>query len=102
MCRSAVRRMATSLAFLVPIVAVLFAGDAVGGEAGASAPPVERFDLDWHGVHVVPNRGQWTDETVLYGLRSRGLDVAFRESSLTMHLRQGADAVEELAVIGHG
>jgi hypothetical protein len=39
-------------------------------------------------THFVPNLGQWDDETVTFGLRSRGIDIALRESSLTMHLRR--------------
>ncbi|MCC5785873.1 MAG: SBBP repeat-containing protein [Phycisphaerales bacterium] len=41
------------------------------------------------GVHFVPNQGQWED-AVLYGFKSRGVDIAFDESSLTMHLHRGS------------
>ncbi|MCL4199382.1 MAG: SBBP repeat-containing protein [Phycisphaerales bacterium] len=47
---------------------------------------VERFSLGLRGVYFVENRGQWSDGSVCFGLKSRGLDVAFRESSFTMHL----------------
>ncbi len=47
---------------------------------------VERFNLGLRGVYFVENRGQWSDGSVCFGLKSRGLDVAFRESSFTMHL----------------
>jgi len=46
----------------------------------------EMFTLGLRGVYFVPNHGQWADDEVIYGLKSRGLDVAFRESSVTMHL----------------
>ncbi len=46
----------------------------------------EAFSLALRGVHFVPNHGQWADAGVHFGLRSLGLDVAFRESALTMHL----------------
>ncbi len=46
----------------------------------------ERLNLGLRGVHFVENQGQWGDGSVHYGLESRGLDVAFRDSSFTMHL----------------
>lgn len=46
----------------------------------------EVLSLALRGVHFVPNHGQWADADVHFGLRSRGLDVAFRESAFTMHL----------------
>ncbi|MCL4196362.1 MAG: SBBP repeat-containing protein [Phycisphaerales bacterium] len=46
----------------------------------------ELFSLGLRGVYFVENQGQWRDASVHYGLKSRGLDVAFRESSFTMHL----------------
>jgi len=46
----------------------------------------ERFNLGLRGVYFIENQGQWSDASVHYGLKSRGLDVAFRESSFTMHL----------------
>ena len=56
--------------------------------AGQTAPPSasERHFLGLRGVYFVENSGQWSDESVHYGLKSRGLDVAFRDSSFTMHL----------------
>jgi hypothetical protein len=60
--------------------------------AGGPSPQAECFDLGLRGVYFVENQGQWSDESVHYGLKSRGLDVAFRESSFTMHL---ARAVSE-------
>ncbi len=61
-----------------------------GGLPVCGAPPspaaAERFDLGLRGVYFVENQGQWSDASVHYGLKSRGLDVAFRESSFTMHL----------------
>ncbi len=53
----------------------------------------EVLPLALRGVHFVPNQGQWSDAEVYFGLRSCGLDVAFRESALTMHLvRQAGPA----------
>ena len=57
--------------------------------AGLIAPDpaaIEMLHLGLRGVHFVPNHGQWADQEVQFGLRSRGVDVAFRESSFTMHL----------------
>lgn len=60
--------------------------------------------LGLRGAYFVPNQGQWSDAEVHYGLRSRGLDVAFRESAFTMHLSRGSDdepsvAPEKLTLI---
>ncbi|MCC6908616.1 MAG: SBBP repeat-containing protein [Phycisphaerales bacterium] len=63
---------------------------AVAAHAFAGIEPprasTETINLGLRGVYFVPNEGQWSDREVIYGLRSRGLNVAFRESSLTMHL----------------
>lgn len=63
-----------------PLIAV--AQDAARSEAS------DMMRLGLRGVFFVPNHGQWSDAEVRYGLRSHGLDVAFRESSYTMHLRR--------------
>jgi len=44
--------------------------------------------LGLRGVHFVRNQGQWSDETIHYGFRSRGMDIAFSDSALTMYLRR--------------
>lgn len=66
--------------------------------AGLGFPPIavaqdvarseasDTMRLGLRGVYFVPNHGQWSDAGVHYGLRSRGLDVAFRESAFTMHM----------------
>ncbi len=55
--------------------------------------PQQILNLGLRGVYFVPNEGQWRDRDVIYGLRSRGIDVAFRESALTMHMsRQSTEA----------
>ena len=46
----------------------------------------EVLPLALRGVHFVPNHGQWADADIHFALRTRGLDVAFRESAFTMHL----------------
>lgn len=51
-----------------------------------SANEAASFGL--RGVYFVPNEGQWSDAEVQFGLRSRGLDVAFRPSSFRMQLRR--------------
>ena len=56
--------------------------------ADSSNADAARVALQLRGVHFVPNQGQWSDETVHHGFRTRGLDVAFRESSLTMHMQR--------------
>ncbi len=64
---------------------------AVVGDGPSQASEI--INLGLRGVYFIPNQGQWSDRDVLYGLRTRGLDVAFRESALTMHLsRQATEA----------
>jgi hypothetical protein len=58
--------------------------------AGAGPQPSERLQLALRGVHFVPNHGQWADP-VHYGFKSRGMDIAFGESILTMHLSRPAE-----------
>jgi len=63
--------------------------DASGPDDQAPAAPPgaqEMLRVGLRGVYFVPNHGQWADEEVIYGFKSRGLDVAFHESSFTMHL----------------
>ncbi|MCC6906969.1 MAG: SBBP repeat-containing protein [Phycisphaerales bacterium] len=63
------------------------------GALGFQSPAAQRLNLGLRGVYFVPNEGQWSDAGVIYGYRARGLDIAFRESSFTMHLaRQISDA----------
>ncbi len=59
------------------------------------------------GVHFVPNHGQWADGSVRYGFKSRGVDIAFRESSLTLHLSRecapgGGDSAGGFGRARHG
>ena len=70
--------------------------------ARQATPPVsapgqaEMFNLGLRGVYFVENQGQWSDARVAYGFKTRGLDIAFRESSFTMHLVRevgGSDAI---------
>ncbi len=83
---SSLLRRAVSLS-----AAVALLGWTVSFADGRAAPPpatTEIMSLGLRGVHFVPNHGQWEDEAVHIGFKSCGLDVAFRESSLTMHLRR--------------
>ncbi len=76
-------------------ILLLLLAIATHGFAGIEPPQSaqEVLSLGLRGVYFVPNQGQWSDDQVIYGLRSRGLDVALRESALTMHLaRQSNDA----------
>ncbi len=61
---------------------------AVGDPLDAGSADTQLPHLGLRGMSFVENQGQWSDERVIYGLRSRGLDVAFRESSFTMHLQR--------------
>ncbi len=83
-CHVAIATTLLSLALVAPV------GGQVALPPDDAAPrrpaAAERFNLGLRGVYFVENRGQWSDATVHYGLKSRGLDVAFRESSFTMHL----------------
>ncbi len=84
--RTAVGRFVAAMLALGCLVPSAVAGD---GPSHAS----EIINLRLCGVYFVPNEGQWSDRAVIYGLRTRGLDVAFRESALTMHLaRQSNEA----------
>ncbi len=59
----------------------------------AQMPTAEFMSLGLRGAHFVENRGQWRDVSVEYGFKTRGLDIAFRESSFTMYLtREAYDA----------
>ncbi len=61
---------------------------AVPSAAGQPPQPAstEAINLGLRGVYFVENQGQWSDASVHYGFKTRGLDIAFRESSFTMHL----------------
>ncbi len=72
--------------------------------AGASAlqsPAAERLNLGLRGVYFVPNEGQWSDAGVIFGYRARGLDIAFRESSFTMHLAREMPEASPTRERGH-
>ena len=62
------------------------ADDALSGSSG------EMRSLGLRSVYFVENQGQWSDVSVHYGFRTRGLDIAFRESSFTMHLAREVSA----------
>jgi len=72
---------------LAPILAVSLGltSITVAGQSVLSAA-CDAMRLSLRGVYFVPNHGQWSDDSVFYALTSRGLNVACRESSLTMHL----------------
>ncbi len=46
----------------------------------------ETLQLGLRGVYFVPNEGQWSNPDVAFGYVADELDVAFRTSSMTMHL----------------
>src|SRR5688572_9826424 len=81
---------------VVPTPATVRTGDpAAGGAEDMPADVVAKpatqqsaLRLALRGVHFVPNHGQWSDAAVCYGFRSRGMDIAFGESALTMILRR--------------
>jgi len=75
------------------IVCMIALGTLAGGAAIASAQvaSAERLNLGLRGVYFVENQGQWSDASVEYGFKTRGLDIAFRESSFTMHLSRRVD-----------
>jgi len=70
------------------LTAPLAADAAQAQQEGPPPAASEMMRLGLRGVYFVPNHGQWADEEVIYGFKSRGLDVAFRESTLTMHMRR--------------
>ncbi len=59
---------------------------ALAAFAAAQESALEPVPVGLRGVYFIPNHGQWSDDDVYYAFKSRGLDVACRESSLTMHL----------------
>ncbi len=76
---------------------------AIGGvtfsSAVATAKVANRMDAlpsGSKGIYFVPNRGQWPDSNVIYGFSSPGLEIAFRESALTMHLKGSARESSQL------
>lgn len=79
-----ISRLAVLSIVAICLTTPLAAADA--RQEGPSPAASEIMRLGLRGVYFVENQGQWGDESVHYGLKSRGLDVAFRESSLTMHL----------------
>ncbi len=86
--------MNSPLAYRTMISLSLLSSIALAQQPPAIHEPDSRdmMRLGLRGVYFVPNQGQWSDPGVDYGLRSRGLDVAFRVSALTMHLTRGADS----------
>ncbi len=95
-CRVAIATTLLSLALAAPLggQVALHPDDAAPRHPAAA----ERFNLGLRGVYFVENQGQWSDESVYYGLKSRGLDVAFRESSFTMHLARDVSGDVPVAV----
>lgn len=85
--------LSAAIAARVCVALVLFspATPVVADSPGSDAGATEMFHLGMRGVYFVPNQGQWSDASVAYGFKSRGLDVAFRESALTIHLTREAD-----------
>jgi hypothetical protein len=73
-----VHRCAASIIILAGAASA--AGQCASGEGADAARVVLR------GVHFVPNQGQWADGSIRYGFKGRGVDIAFRDSALTMHL----------------
>ncbi len=92
--------MRSCLLCLCIVVCCLTAPLAADAAAQETPPPAasEMMRLGLRGVYFVENAGQWSDESVHYGLRSRGLDVAFRESSFTMHLSREVSGDVPVAV----
>jgi len=87
------RRFTTSSAMVVVLVCgALFAPVTMAGPKEVDPAATEMLQLGLRGVYFVPNQGQWSDDGVMYGLRSRGLDVAFRESALTMHMAREVES----------
>ncbi len=68
---------------------------------GFQSPAAQRLNLGLRGVYFVPNEGQWSDAGVIFGYRSRGLDIAFRESSFTMHLAREMPEASPTRERGH-
>ncbi|MCC6908615.1 MAG: SBBP repeat-containing protein [Phycisphaerales bacterium] len=75
-------------------ITLLVLGFALGAPGFALAAPVETTadnatEIAMFGLrrpHFVSNAGQWSDASIHYGLQAPGLDLAFRNSAITMHL----------------
>ncbi len=77
-----------TLGFVIATVALQ-----LGSVAPATAQSTDTINLGLRGVYFVENQGQWSDASVHYGFKTHGLDIAFRQSSFTMHLaRETAEA----------
>ncbi len=97
----------TRMSVFATVALVIMCGESLrGGQAppravepddrpASSSAASERVRLGLRGVYFVPNHGQWGDEEVIYGFKSRGLDVAFRESAFTMHIARAANESNE-------
>ena len=90
------RRFTTSSAVVVVLLCCeLFVSRANAGPAPSDPAATEMLNLGLRGVYFVPNEGQWSDAGVVYGFKTRGLDVAFRESELTMHMTREINEADE-------
>lgn len=89
------RRFIISSAMLALVVRSAALAAVPGAPAERQSPSGEPLRLGLRGMHFVPNHGQWADADVRFGLRSAGMDVALRESSISMHLKRlPYDAIE--------
>lgn len=84
---------------VVACVGLTLSGSFVATSLGQSQVPphsaaTERIDVSLRGALFVANEGQWSDTGVRYGFRTRGLDVAFRESSLRLHVRRPVNGMD--------
>ena len=69
----------TALKAIGCCLSLFVCGSVIDATANAGQDAQELMRLGLRGVHFVPNHGQWEDQEVVYGFKSRGLDVAFRE-----------------------
>ncbi|MCL4198103.1 MAG: SBBP repeat-containing protein [Phycisphaerales bacterium] len=89
------RQIRTAAAAMIALTVSVCSGSAVARQA----PTAEVMSLGLRGVYFVENQGQWSDASVEYGFKTRGLDIAFRESSFTMHLSREVSRDVPVAVV---
>lgn len=83
---------------LAATIIIIAAGATGGRRCGADdrvaqlpvAAPIEGAVLNR--VHFVANAGQWPDGSIRFALKTKGVSVAFRKSSFTIHATQSAES----------
>lgn len=76
----------------------LATGFARTDDALSQPAPGEAMRAAARGLFFIPNLGQWRDGSVRYGFRTVGLDIAVRDSSLTIYGRRASVGSPEISL----